>query len=290
MQRYKIIHVHTASRWSFRRKAPVLLAGRIWRKKLIIHIHGGGFESYYQQASKPEKLFITHIFRIADKIIVLSHSEIDRIRSFCSPDKATVIYNSVSDSDVKAKEVADRVYPPYNILFLGLFLQRKGIFDLLEAMKLVLKKTSDVQLIICGKGQIELVRNYATKLGIEDFVTIPGWVSGTRKRLLLEQGYMLVLPSYIEAFPMSLLEAMAAGLPVITTAVGCVREIVEDEVEGFVIQPGDIQMLSKRMERLLKDNSLWKNMSQAASQKVNFKFSQKKALLQFESLYASLYN
>ena len=84
---------------------------------------------------------------------------------------------------------------------------------------------------------------------------------------------MLVLPSYIETFPASLLEAMAEGLPIVASAVGGIEKIVEDTVEGFVIQAGAVQMLSKSIGRPVNDTDLWATMSQAASRKVNSKFS-----------------
>jgi glycosyltransferase involved in cell wall biosynthesis len=167
-------------------------------------------------------------------------------------------------------------------------LERKGIFDLLEAIKIVSRNNKKVRLILCGEGKIEDVRKYILKLGIQDYVLTPGWVNGEQKKEILSNGYIFVLPSYIEAFPMSLLEAMAEGLPIITTSVGGVNDIIDDSIEGFVIQPGDIEMLVKKIELLLKEESLWIKMSNAALDKVSSKFSQEKTLYQLNTIYLTL--
>ena len=74
LKKYKILHVHTASKWSFRRLSLILILGKMFKKKAVVHIHGGGFESYYHKSSNVEKCIIKSVLNISDRIVVLTKS------------------------------------------------------------------------------------------------------------------------------------------------------------------------------------------------------------------------
>jgi len=96
-----------------------------------------------------------------------------------------------------------------------------------------------------------------------------------------------VLPSYAEGMPMSLLEAMAAGIPTVSTAVGSVPEVVSDGVNGFLIAPGDSATLARRLRRLLHDPELASRLGAAARETVRLRFAADSVLAQLERVYAA---
>jgi len=94
------------------------------------------------------------------------------------------------------------------------------------------------------------------ELGIENQVKFLGWVNGDEKDKIFRESSIFCLPSYAEGFPMAVLDAWAYGIPVVTTPVGGIPDIVHDGINGLLFQPGDIKMLSQQLEKLIKDKSL----------------------------------
>jgi glycosyltransferase involved in cell wall biosynthesis len=146
----------------------------------------------------------------------------------------------------------------------------------------------DVRLVCAGEGDRSAVARYAERLGIADAVKFTGWVGPSGKRALLESAAVFALPSYDEALPMSLLEAMAAGVPVIVSPVGGVPEVVVDGVSGFFAAPGDIATLQRLLAKLLLDRRLSARIGAAARESVRLRCSPERALARLEALYAGL--
>lgn len=285
MPKYDIVHVHTASWWSYRRLFFVILLAKILHKKIVIHLHGGKFDIYYGQAFFIEKVIIRYGFSLADRVVVLSSEWLKKIAAVCDLRKVLVIPNSVQIPFQKGNPISKKTN---NILFMGDLIPRKGVYDLLEAIKLLDLERNRVIVRLCGNGEIEKVKKRAADLGLEEIVNVPGWVTGQEKKKLLDEAYLYVLPSYHEGLPMSILEAMATGTPVISTPVGGIAEVVEDGVEGFLVEPGDVKALASAIRTLLDDTVVWKKMSVAVMEKVQSQFSSKQTLAQLKRLYNDL--
>jgi glycosyltransferase involved in cell wall biosynthesis len=131
------------------------------------------------------------------------------------------------------------------------------------------------------------VVEHARRLGISDAVALPGWVTGAEKEAWMQRASVFVLPSYAEGMPMSLLEAMAAGIPTVSTAVGSVPEVVTDGVNGFLMAPGDTAALAKLLGRLLRDAGLRASVAAAARATVRRRFGADRMLARLEHLYAA---
>jgi glycosyltransferase involved in cell wall biosynthesis len=113
-------------------------------------------------------------------------------------------------------------------------------------------------------------------------------ITGQDKHQALAAAGVLVLPSYAEGMPMSILEAMAMGKPVIATAVGGIPEMISDGVEGFLVRPGDVRALAQRMLQVARDGGLYERMSLAARQRVQRQFSLEGMVDRISALYDSL--
>jgi glycosyltransferase involved in cell wall biosynthesis len=159
---------------------------------------------------------------------------------------------------------------------------------LLEAVSRVVGKHPQLKLRMAGDGEVEQAKAAVDRLGLQAHVDILDWVSGAQKSALLERAAIYALPSYCEGLPMSVLEAMAAGLPVICTPVGGVPEAVTDGREGWVIPPGDIAALSNALDSLLSRAELRRRMGDAARHKIESLFSVAHILPQVEQLYEQL--
>lgn len=126
------------------------------------------------------------------------------------------------------------------ILYVGRLYSRKGLPTLIEAIPKVAGKFNDVKFIISGKGlkdEEEKLKHYAKKLGVGDKLIFLGYFPDEDLPDLYRAADMFVFPSIYENLPFALLEAMASGLPVITTTVGGIPEVIHDGENGFMIEP-----------------------------------------------------
>src|SRR5205085_1180319 len=149
------------------------------------------------------------------------------------------------------------------VLFLGRVDAAKGIYDLLEAIAAVRATVPDVRLVCAGDGDRVGVARYAAQLGMADAVKFTGWVGPSGKRALLEHAAVFALASYDEALPISLLEAMSAGIPVVASKVGGIPEVLVDGASGLLVAPGDKANLQRAIARLLGDRALAQRMGAA---------------------------
>src|SRR5690606_10983036 len=117
---------------------------------------------------------------------------------------------------------------------------RKGTWDLLEAFKRLAAEVPNVRLVLGGDGEIDKARRIVARDGLEARVTIAGWLSGAEKLDVFNRTDIYALPSYHEGLPASIVEAMAAGAPIVSTPVGGIPEAVTDAFNGFLVAPGDV--------------------------------------------------
>lgn len=279
------LHAHVSTDVSFWRKLLFLLPTYVAGVPAILHLHGADFDTWYAAGSRWKQRLVRAVFDRAAAIIVLSQSWQAWARGISRNPAIVPIYNPVRMPPLPAEsEVRD----PAGILFLGQLGNRKGTYDLLQAVARVAPAHPDLKLVLAGDGEVARVRAEVARLGLERHVEVLDWVSGARKHALLARASIYVLPSYCEGLPMSVLEAMAAGLPVICTPVGGVPEAITDGCEGRLIVPGDIDALCEALDMLLSRLELRQRMGAAARSKVETTFSAACILPQLEQVYVRL--
>jgi glycosyltransferase involved in cell wall biosynthesis len=155
------------------------------------------------------------------------------------------------------------------IVFVGRLVVGKGIFDLLEAVSLIVRQGEPLKLIIVGDGPAAgVVRDTITALALNDHVETRGYIVGDRLHEAYDEADMLVLPTYSEGFPTVILEAMDAGLPVVTTPLrGAVDQLAEG-VNALFVPPRHPQLLAAAIRRLASDEELRGRMGRANRLKV----------------------
>jgi glycosyltransferase involved in cell wall biosynthesis len=280
-----LVHAHTASRASFWRKSLFFLPAFLARVPVILHLHGAEFQVFYgKECSAWARRFVHWAFQRVSQVIVLSGSWERWVRSSFPAAKVRVIANPILVPEL----ATNTVRTSRTILFLGRLGERKGVYDLLRAVAALKPTYPDFRMLLGGDGELDAVRAEAEVLGIGGNLELLGWVKGAEKTRLLNEASVFVLPSYNEGLPMSVLEAMAHGLPVVSTPVGGIPEAVSDGVEGFLVAPGDEAALADRLHRLLGDEHLSRKMGETARAKVERCFSTEVVVPQFETLYAEL--
>lgn len=282
-KRVALLHAHTASRSSFWRKSVFVLIASLARCPVLVHLHGGRFLDFYRDCGPIRRALIRYTLRSSQRIVVLSSSWKQAIEGIAPGARAIVVANPVHvRSRLEPRAISNR------ILFLGRLTEAKGFFDLLAAAAHIQRAGIQFELRCGGLGDLEFVRNEVRRLGIESSVVLLGWVEGEAKHREIEQAAVFVLPSYIEGLPMGVLEAMAAGVPVVATRVGGIPDAIEDGHTGFLIVPGDIDALADRLIRLLCDPSLREHFSGNAHAHALARFSTEHVLAQVDELYRDL--
>jgi glycosyltransferase involved in cell wall biosynthesis len=233
----KIVHIHSSSRGSFVRKSILTLISKIFGKKVVFHVHGSEFHIFYKNAGllKP---YIRFILSKVDVLICLSGWWKTFFETNFSIKQVAIINNVIQ----KAAEfpAVDKNNNHIRFLFLGIIGDRKGIFDLIEVLDKNKDKFSDrYTLTVGGNGEVEKLKSTISTSQLEKEIKYAGWVSGDKKNELLNNCDVYILPSYNEGLPISILEALAYGKPVISTTVGGIPEIVRPGYNGWLMEAGD---------------------------------------------------
>lgn len=266
-----IVHIHMAAQASFTRKSLFVKKAYKESKKIIIHQHAGSFDEFFlKQSSKKKQERIRYIFSLADCVVVLSEQwqQFFAENKICSAEKLSVIYNGV-----KLQKQGKKDYSNTNAMFLGRLDENKGIYDLIRAIPMVLKKIPDANFYFAGDGELEKAKRLVEELEVKENVHFVGWLDKTKKEELFKKCSVFILPTYFEAMPMSVLEAMSFGLATITTAVGGIPQIINDQEDGIFVTPGDIENLSDSIENLLMDEDKKSFLGSKAMTKIETRFS-----------------
>ena len=146
------------------------------------------------------------------------------------------------------------------------------------------------KLVIAGKGRINYGKKLAKALNLSDDIIFTGWLQRRDMHKMLRLADIFCLPSYCEGVPMSVLEAMAYGLPVITTPVGGIPDIIENNKTGLFFKPGDIKQLEEKLLMLLKNSSLSRQLGLNAQNFVEKNYSIPITRMKLKKIYDGLLN
>lgn len=258
-----LVHVQLASRASFWRKSVVCLLAKLARRPYLLHVHGAEFLEFYERESSPAaQRLIRKVLAEAALVIALSEEWRGRLLRICAGAHVEVVTNAVPLPEQEDARRRDDRHP--TLLFLGEVSRRKGIYDLLRALARVTESAPRLQLVCGGAGEVDGIRRLAAQLELSERLVCTGWLDADGKRAELASATLFALPSYAEGMPMALLEAMSWGLPVIATPVGGVPQVITHEVNGLLVEPGDIDALAAAVERLMSDPALRHRLGAAA--------------------------
>jgi glycosyltransferase involved in cell wall biosynthesis len=176
---------------------------------------------------------------------------------------------------------------PLRLLYVGRMVPAKGQAVLLEAVALLRARGVPAAATLIGDGPSrERVRERAEQLGLADVIDAPGPVGQDEIRRHYEAADVFVLPSFAEGVPVVLMEAMALEVPVVTTLVAGVTELVEDGVSGYVVRPGRADLLADAIGRLAADPALRREMGRRGRERVAERFEVHAEAARLRDLFA----
>jgi glycosyltransferase involved in cell wall biosynthesis len=221
-------------------------------------------------------------YAAAHKVVANSHAAADRLRLERVPERQiAVIANGVD---------FDRFHPPIprpklrKVVVVANLRPEKGHDVLMHAAVDVLRRYPDAQFEMVGGGpELHSLLARAEALGVLHAFTFLGHRDDVPARM--EDGDIFVLPSRSEALPNAVIEAMAAGLPIVASGVGGIVELIDESVTGLLVPPGDAPSLADRLCRLMNDPALASRLGNAARAEALARYSFDRMVAAFESLY-----
>jgi glycosyltransferase involved in cell wall biosynthesis len=249
-----VIYVHTSSYNSFRRKLPFLIAALLLNKKVVLHIHPTHFYKYLCAIKGLEKKIV---FNTIDRIryfVVLTHGMKSKLKNLFSKKSIFVLPNAVDISRMQLKRAFKR--ESNSFLYLGWYIKEKGVYDLVDAADLLLKRGKTIQIRFYGTKEIHNLREYVHKKGLNNHLAINDWIDGNKKLELLHSCTALILPSHSEGIPNVILEAMATKTPIISTDVGGLKSVLRTMENSIIVKPQDINDISEKIELCLLNERL----------------------------------
>lgn len=284
-----IIHLNTSlNRRAFWRDVFFLLVARLRGVRVLYQIHGGELPAPFAANNHLPAAVLRLLLRLPDTIVVLARSEREAYQKFVPGQHIRLIPNAIDCHpylNFPAKQANKS--SPLQLLYMGRLARDKGIFDVLQGLKLARSSGAAAYLTVAGSGPDEAaLRKRVEDLALTAAVSFVGTVHGDAKLKCFEAADVLLLPSYGEGMPYALLEAMAAGLPAITTRVGAIPDVVLDGVHGQFVAPGDVHAIGRAITRLASNRYYLAQMSAACRKRIAENYAMPCMTREFRQLYS----
>jgi glycosyltransferase involved in cell wall biosynthesis len=249
-----IIHLHFSKRAGFYRQAILFWLAKAFGTKTIMHAHSGHFPAFYEQQPECLQRFIRHTLRSADVVFVLAPQWVCYYQTLAAEARGLLLYYPI----YMPPQITTPTQPA-SVLALARLVAAKGVPEMLRAAQDLQDTHPDVKFVLAGDGDIAGWQAQAT-----DNVHFPGWLDGSAKVDALQRATVFMQPSHAEGMPLAVLEAMSYGLPVVTSDVGGLPDLVQHNVTGLLVPAGDVAALTDALRRLLDDDDLRQRLGHAA--------------------------
>lgn len=242
-----------------------ILIAKLFGRRVICHLRGGNFGNWIASASGLTRTYVRVVHGMVDGQIVLGQCLKKLFSGIVHEDRIHVVPNG---KDIRYGERP----PPHEgvrLLFLANMVRTKGVLDVLAATPAIHAACPDAEFVFCGAWEDPAVRAEAEAF-LRDHPELPirwvGLVKGEEKNSVILSSDVFVFPTYYppEGHPWVIVEAMAAGLPVISTDQGAIVESVVDGVNGFIVAKRDPAAIAEKAIRLVRDRALREAMGAAS--------------------------
>lgn len=265
-----VAHYAVSSGWAMEKGLVFLGLARALGVKTVGHLHSGGFIDYWGNLSGQRRRFATRELNKLDAFVVLSENwRRTVLHNIGLPEERMFVVSNPIDGSFESAALqmpidrSERV-----ILSLGVMGREKGVLDIIAATEAVSRRMNGFRVQLAGPEREPGIRSQVMEQidrhTLSRYIALQGSVFGRAKAELFRTASIFLLPSYVENFPLVLLEAAAAGHAIITTRVGAAPEFFADGVSAIFVEPGNIDQLSAAMFRLLEDSGERQQLARGA--------------------------
>ncbi len=295
---YDFAHIHSAD-LAFLGSILFALLAKACGLKVLMHMHGTDWDEFYSKAPTVRRLYTRVGFYLPDKIVVLYRRWLSNIKGLNPNADVRVIRNlihkplPVTPLEVEALKRKVGIEPSdFVALTVGSVGWRKGSFDIVQAAPEAIREDPEILFVLVGggerPGEMQQVLEMVSERGLTDRVRVIGEVERSKIPVFLRAAHVFLLPSYIEGMPISIIEAMAHGLPVITTPVGGVPDMVTNQESGLLIPPGAPARIAETVIMLKKDPALRMRLAEAGRRVFEKQFEFSRGIEEIRDLYREL--
>jgi glycosyltransferase involved in cell wall biosynthesis len=272
-----------------------------WRAARQVHVpvisisHGWTAANFKARVNEALDRFV---LRFIDRVVCVSHAQAVKVRQAGVPDKRIVVIRNAIGSEAFAapdpayREEVRKLLPAdcrHVVGAAGRLSPEKGFGDLVEAADQILKTNPAAAFILFGEGPLrQSLAEHIRIRGLSDRFILGGFRSDLGR--LLPHFDLLVLPSFTEGLPVVVLEAFAAGVPVIATSVGGTPEVVLDQVNGYLVPPGQPNQLAALISLALQDDSARRAMGERGRERAREQFSFEAQSAQYQKLFEDVHD
>jgi len=281
-----VVHVNTSYQWAFLRDGIALWIASAFGARTLIHFRGGDFPEFVQGLRPGLRRLAEATLRRADRLVALTHPTRVYLESIAPSARVRYVPNFVRPDEVAGPpEHGSGGARPVHVLFVGWILAAKGVRELLEAARAI----PEARFTLVGPQERAFVDAIRSELAaLEPRVRLLPERARAELAELYRDADVFVLPTWREGFPNVVLEAMAAGLPVVATPVGAIPDALRDGQEGLLVPPRDAAALTAALRRLVGDAALRAEMGARARERAESVFSERAVIAQLEAIYREL--
>jgi glycosyltransferase involved in cell wall biosynthesis len=288
--RPRIVHINTSLEpKSYWRDIVFLALAKALQRKVVYQVHGGALPGDFFAGSRMLTALLRRVLRWPDSVVLLARSEVTAYTNFAPHARLVRIANAVSpcEADVRAERYRD---PPLRIVYVGRLAAEKGIFETIEAVRMLRDRGIAVRLTIAGSGPArQQIADAIEGAGLGHQVRLLAALFGPAKQQLWQAAHVLAFPTYHrEGLPYALLEAMSAGTVPVISPVGAIPDVVQDEVHGLLVPARDPQAVAHALERLANDRLLLHRLALAAHARILDHYCVARMADEFDALYERL--
>lgn len=239
-----------------------ILIAKIYRRKVVLQLRGSNFKTWVDNSSSINKGYVTYILKKAQGVIVLG-KKLKYLFEAYYPDNRIFVVPNGADYNIPQKNKISEL----KILYLSNLLASKGIEDVFKAIE-ILNKKKDNKFSIDVIGEWYNEDDKKKCLSIKENNQLPIHIHSSKGiadkfQYLADADIFVFPPREPEGHPWSIIEAMACGLPIISTDMGAITESVMDGVNGFIVEPKHPEQIAEQLELLMKDTELRNKMGRA---------------------------
>jgi glycosyltransferase involved in cell wall biosynthesis len=265
----------------FLRDLPFILLSKLFGKKVVLHLRGGYFREFYNGSGWAMRHAIKAALKMTDRMIVLGNGLKALFYGLLPEERISVVPNGL-DLDCSGAAANNPAQDGLTILFLSNFIKTKGFLEALYSVRPVINSHANTKYVFAGAWLSDIdkleAEDYIKREGISSHVEFRGPVTGNEKLRLLCGADVFVFPTYypMEGHPWSIVEAMAAGLPVISTDQGAIKESVIDGTNGFLVEKKNPLQIAEKIKLLADDPELMRKMGESSRRLHLEKFTEEK--------------
>jgi glycosyltransferase involved in cell wall biosynthesis len=280
----KVIYMQVnGSKSCFREMLYMAIIRLFSNARIIMHFHGilkqhsRNFPFIiHEKNNKLNKFVINFLFRLTHRNIFISKMILDEFKPILNKrnfKKSLVVENFTAMELFRPLKIKKG---KINILFVGRLSKAKGFFEIISIVQDIITEFNNVVFQFCGAPENERsfypLNNEIRKLQESGHIVLHGIVYGDKKKRIFSESDIMLLPTHNEVFPVTILEGLAQGLPIITTNISVIPDIIEEGQNGFLINPGDTQALKEKLIYLLKNPDLRKTISSLNKKKAEDRY------------------